>query len=360
MRVLQIITCLGDGGASKLLADIMLLCKQRGLDMDLLLLNRNPDPLYEKLEQHNITIYSLSKGSLKKRFNPFLIFKIIPFLKQYDIIHVHLFPPLYWVSIAKLLCRNNVKIIYTEHNSYNNRMGSRLGTIADKIMYRNYDKIISISEDVNEIIKAHTKLDESKYTVITNGIDLSLFTPKFRKNKEHAEIKTIIQVSLFNLQKDQKTLIKSLQYLPENIHVTFAGDGDTRKDCEQLAKSLNLTDRVRFLGNRNDVPELLSSADIVVQSSHWEGFGLAALEGMAMGKPVIATDVPGLRQTVKSAGILFPVGDAKALADEITKLVSDEEYYNKVAKKSLEQAKLFDFNVMVDKYIEVYNEILQH
>jgi Glycosyltransferase len=358
MRVLQVMTWLRGGGAENLLADIMLLCKQRGLDMDLLLLNRNPDPLYEKLEQHNITIYSLSKGSLKKRFNPFLVFKIIPFLKRYDIIHVHLFPPLYWVSIAKVLCRNNVKIIYTEHNSYNNRMSSRLGRIADRIMYRNYDKIISISEDVNEIIKAHTKLDDSKFTVITNGIDLSVFTPKLRENKESTEIKTIIQVSVFTLQKDQKTLIKALQYLPENIHVTFAGDGDTLKDCEQLAKSLNLTDRVHFLGSRTDVPELLSSADIVVQSSHWEGFGIAALEGMAMGKPVVASDVSGLRETVKGAGILFPVGDAKALANEITKLVSDDEYYNKVAKKSLEQSKLFDVNIMVDKYIEVYNEIL--
>ena len=359
MRVLQIILFL-DGGSAKLMADIILFCKQRGLNMDLLLLNGNRSPLYEKLEQHNITIYSLSKGSVKKRFNPFLIFKIIPFLKRYDIIHVHLFPPLYWVSIAKLLCRKNVKIIYTEHNSYNNRMGSRLGRIADKIMYRNYDKIISISEDVNEIIKAHTKLDDSKFTVITNGIDLSVFTPKLRENQERTDIKTIIQVSVFNLQKDQKTLIKALQYLPENIHVTFAGDGDTLKDCEQFAKSLNLTDRVHFLGSRTDVPELLSSADIVVQSSHWEGFGLAAVEGMAMGKPVIASDVAGLRETVKGAGILFPVGDAKALANEITKLLSDDEYYNKVAKNSLEQSKLFDINIMIDKYIEMYNEILQY
>ena len=79
-----------------------------------------------------------------------------------------------------------------------------------------------------------------------------------------------------------------------------------------MAQSLGIAERVTFLGWRSDVASVLKASDIYVHSTDAEGFGIAACEAMAAGLPVVASDVPGLAQIVKGAGILFPAGDDKA------------------------------------------------
>jgi glycosyltransferase involved in cell wall biosynthesis len=102
------------------------------------------------------------------------------------------------------------------------------------------------------------------------------------------------------------------------------------------------------------VPELLKTSDIIVLSSHWEGFGLAAVEGMAAGKPTVASDVDGLREVVQGAGVLFPHGDAQALAQIIQQLQVDPTYYHDVAIRCYQRAQQFDIMRMVEKYEKVY------
>jgi glycosyltransferase involved in cell wall biosynthesis len=136
------------------------------------------------------------------------------------------------------------------------------------------------------------------------------------------------------------------------------GDGDKRTKCEDLVKELNLSGRVSFLGVRMDVPQLLESAYIVILSSRYEGLSLSSIEAMASGRPFIASDVPGLRDVVKGAGLLFPPGNEKKLAEHINSLLSDRELYEKVAKDCLNRAKEYDINNMVDQYIELYKSII--
>ena len=89
-------------------------------------------------------------------------------------------------------------------------------------------------------------------------------------------------------------------------------------------------------------------------SSHYEGLSLSSVEGMCVGKPFLASDVDGLRQVVEGAGLLFPHGDAKALADEILTLESDPEKYRQVADACLNRAKQFDIATMADNYAKIY------
>ena len=103
-----------------------------------------------------------------------------------------------------------------------------------------------------------------------------------------------------------------------------------------------------------DVPSILQAADVVVMSSHWEGFGLAAVEGMAAQKPVIVSDVRGLREVAQNYGILFPHGDDEALANEIRHLAEDIEYYDQISERCYERARQFDINDMVDAYYQQY------
>ena len=147
--------------------------------------------------------------------------------------------------------------------------------------------------------------------------------------------------------------------MPEDYELWLIGDGERRSIIEQCIKDNKLEDRVLLLGIRSDIPSLLKSVDVVVQSSHWEGFGLAAVEGMAAGKPVIASDVEGLAQVVEGAGILFPLGDDKKLADIIKLLIEDQTYYQQVAANCMERAKMFDIQKMVDAYNEVYEGLVK-
>lgn len=165
----------------------------------------------------------------------------------------------------------------------------------------------------------------------------------------------IVQIAGFRLQKDQDTLIRSLALLPENYEVYFVGDGERRKECELLTTSLNLSSRIHFLGICDNIPQILKEMDILVMSSHWEGFGLAAVEGMAAGKPVIASDVDGLCEVVKGYGVLFPAGDAQALAKEISYIGENRELYQCVAKRCFQRASDFDISKMVESYAKIYN-----
>lgn len=118
-------------------------------------------------------------------------------------------------------------------------------------------------------------------------------------------------VARFAPSKDQATIIRALLLLDKDVRVRFVGDGETRPECERLAKELGVEDRVDFMGMQSKIPQLIAESYIGIQSSNWEGFGLTAVEMMACGKPVIATNVDGLKQVVEGTGLLFPVGDEK-------------------------------------------------
>lgn len=161
-------------------------------------------------------------------------------------------------------------------------------------------------------------------------------------------------MSSFREQKDQPTLIKSLNFLPNNIKLLLVGDGHLKINCEKLVNDLNLQNRVKFLGIRTDIPELLKTAVIVLLSSIYEGLSLSSIEGMAS-KLFIASDVPGLREIVKDYGLLFQQGNSKELADIVLRLNDDKEYYDEVADKCYQRAQEFDIHRMVERYVEVYN-----
>ncbi|WP_302613913.1 glycosyltransferase, partial [uncultured Bacteroides sp.] len=134
--------------------------------------------------------------------------------------------------------------------------------------------------------------------------------------------------------------------------------GDTLYMHQQKVIELGLENRVHFLGLRQDVPTLVKTSDILVLSTNFEGFGLVAVEGMAAGKPVIASNVPGLKEVVNGAGILFPAKDDDCLAREIEHLFKDEDYRNIIAKRCLQRAMKYDVKFMIEKYLLIYNECL--
>ena len=224
-------------------------------------------------------------------------------------------------------------------------------------MYGRYEKIVCISELTQTNLIRHVgKWVANKCVVIFNGIDLEHFATGPNSSIKDASLKLVLMVSAFREQKDQKTLIRAMQWLPQKYVLKLAGGGEERliAECKDLAVTLGVESRVEFLGVRTDIPMLLQAAYVIVLSSHYEGLSLSSLEGMASGKPFIASDVEGLRDIVGGYGVLFPHEDDKALADAILKVCEDEDCRQKVVEKCLDRAKMFDIEAMNRHYLELY------
>lgn len=357
MKILQIINSLGTGGAEKLLLDTIPLYRKAGIEMDILVILDNDFPFLKVLQDLDCcTVYVLKKSSNYKHiYNPTHIFRIRKILKEYDIAHIHLFPAQYFTVFANILNGNRTKLIFTEHNTSNRRIQNKKYRILERFIYRRYTYLVCITEEIKNIYTSYLG-NVTRQIVIQNGVDISKYanaTSLFKRSFYTNDDFLLIQVSSFREQKDQKTLIQSLMHLPENVKLLLVGDGYLRKECEQLSTDLNLQNRVKFLGIRTDIPELLKTADVVVLSSIYEGLSLSSIEGMAA-RPFIASDVPGLRETVKNYGLLFQQGNSEELANHILQLYNNTEFYNKIAHQCLERAKEFDIHKMVDSYIEVY------
>ena len=355
MKILHVITSLRTGGAEKLMVDLLPRLRDLGNDVELLLFDGIRTPFYEQLESQGIKIHALKIGG--SVYNPLNIFKLIPYLKKYDIVHTHNTAPQLFAAIAhKFSCK--CRLITTEHSTNNRRRSIKFFSYIDKWMYKQYDHIICISKIAETNLKNYLKEDFYHISTINNGVDIF----KYMSAEPEQEIlnqfkgkKTAIMVAGFRWEKDHKTLIKAYQHLPEEYHLLLAGTGILQPEYEKLCQEMNLKNRIHFLGMRSDIPRLLKSVDVVIMSSHFEGLSLSSIEGMASGKPFIASDVNGLREVVEGAGVLFPHEDDKTLADEIQKLSENTEYRKKVISLCQQKAKQFDIKLMTASYNKLYN-----
>lgn len=366
MKILQVINSLGTGGAEKLLLDSVVLYRKAGIAVDILILWDNNHPFLQELINQNVCkVYILSQSSkVMDIYNPLHIFKIKKIMRNYDIVHVHLFPAQYFAVFANILNSGSSKLIFTEHNTSNNRISNKLFGPIEKFIYKRYARVVCITEEIRVIYKNYLGTDEN-LVLINNGVDITKISNAgmIPRNKIHPSLqsgdKLILQVSAFRTQKDQPTLIKAMLYVPNHFKLLLVGSGEKLAECRQLVNDLHLGEKVFFLEQRMDIPQLLKSVDMVVLSTHYEGLSLASIEGMSSGKPFLASDVPGLREIVSEAGILFEQGDENELAAHMNKLAGDSQYTFTIVEKCLERAKQFDITKMVDLHILLYKNIFE-
>ncbi|WP_299767279.1 glycosyltransferase [uncultured Dokdonia sp.] len=359
MKLLHVINSLHFGGAEKLLVDTIPKFIERGIATDVLVLHAEKTFFYKELAQkYQVKIVTIKKRNL---YSPLHSIQLRKYSKEYDIIHVHLFPSLYWVALSTLFLKNHAKLVVTEHNTNNRRRNFILLKYLDRYIYKKYDKVIAISKGVKENLYNHLKERSEGIITIPNGIPTEIFRESIGLSKRDLGIpenaKVIIQVASFTAQKDQDTLLKAMSILPEEVHVLLVGDGVLREEKEVLARTLEIDDRVHFLGYRTDIPQLLKLADVSVLSSHYEGFGLAIVEGMASGNPCIGSDVSGLSEVIGEAGILFEPGNHVQLKNNIEQLLYDKEYYLKIQKQCIERAQQYDLSIMIDAYVNLYKRL---
>ncbi len=355
MKILDVINTLTMGGAEKLVSEIVPLLIAKGYEVEVAVFVGGNTPFFQVLKKSGVNIHIFStKGSV---YNPCHIIRLRRLIKHFDVIHTHNTSPQLFAAIASLFIKT--VLVTTEHSTENRRRSNPILKILDRWMYGRYSNIICISNQVEKLIHKYLPSTTSKLITIYNGIDIDKYRIAAPLNLPIPKKFIICMVAGFRYQKDHETALRALSHLDKaQYELWLVGDGVRQPLIEDTIKELGLAENVKLWGIRTDVPSVLKSSDIVLQSSHIEGFGLAAVEGMAAGRAVVASDVPGLHEVVADAGVLFKHGDDVELSNIIKRLAEDSKMRNEVAHRCSERAETFSISKMVDSYSKLYDSLL--
>lgn len=358
MNILHITNGLSEGGVETLLYSFSRYLVKKGHVVSILVLNSKEIDQKERFENAGVKI-------IVGKYNPYNLLNILlikKYIAENDIVHVHLFPGQLFTVIANILLRKKRKsLITTEHNTWNYRRKYVMLRFLDRWFYKRYSYIIAISSDTSIALKGWLadKCLSDRIITINNGVELFAAPAINIKDVACSEDDFVLtMVARFNAQKEQDTLIKALTFLPLNVHVVFVGTGETLEYNKQLAIKYGVNERIYFAGHREDVSSILKISQVGVLCSNWEGFGLAVVEYMLAGLPVIATDVPGLSSIVGWNKLLYEKGNPNDLAKKILALMTNASFYEQAREYCMNRAHNFSIERMSIEYLSVYYSLL--
>ena len=270
-----------------------------------------------------------------------------------DIIHTHNWCTFFFGFMAN--CIGGVKKwVHTEHGreSAEWNISSRRYWLTKLFLVR-ASTIIAVSEDIKKDIIKKWKCNPKKVRFIKNGVDIDRFHPRnwiefrnyIRNELSLSEDSMLIgTVSVLRKVKNHQLLIKAFKDISQKLpgsYLVIIGDGldfTNIKDLLALVKSYGLEKRIFFLGKRADIPQIMGSLDVYVNMSLFEGMSITILEAMSAGLPVIASDVGGNSEIVKSGqtGLLFPVNERSALSQNLEDILNNTEMRVEMGQKGRE------------------------
>lgn len=334
------------GGAQILLVDMLNdLCVTN--DVSLIIINAKVNMQLVQQLNTKVSVFYIRRpvGSL----NPFYLFKLNSLIWRIkpDVLHSH------ERKIVKMIWKKNLKTIFTIHD------------VNVPIQYLDlYNNLVAISFTVLNDIKSRSALNPA---MIYNGIPMESFSKRSDYEMSDKKLFRIVQVSrLMHEKKGQDILLHAMKILIDNyglsnISLELVGEGDSKGFLIELAKDLGLESKVIFLGNKNRewIYANLSSYHLLVQPSRYEGFGLTIVEGLAAGLPVLATNIDGPNEILKTlpAGSTFFNEDSMDCAKEIIAIYSD--YTNGTIKEKVFSSKnliieKFSIQATTSQYLKIY------
>lgn len=353
MKVIHLIMSFNTGGAEQLLIDIL---NHSEVEKQMLCVVNNfyEIKLLDKINigKNNIKLIKRPEGSK----NIIYIFRLFIYMykENPDIIHCHNISSFKLAILMKKFI-NKLDIIYTIHAT--DIINKNKSLVNDINKY--CKKVICISRAVEEEC-INNFIEKRKIKLVYNAIDIE----RFNLPKHTHSTTNIVCIARISIEtKGQDLLIKAVKNIAEkyNIIVYFAGEiaavqqKEDLKYLKKLCVNLNLNERVRFLGNVFDVPELLRSMDILILPSRHEGFGLVIIEGMASKTKVIGSNIDGPKTIItKESGDLFESGNYKDLEKKIEECINSNE--NKVNYAYEYAKKEYSIKRLCEEYKKIYTE----
>jgi len=288
-----------------------------------------------------------------------------------DIIHVHYAIP-HAISgfLAKqILGPDAPKLITTLHGTDITLVGQHPSFYAvTKFSMEASDALTTVSQYISDRTKESFGI-EKEIEIIPNFVDVTRFKPD-QKGCDRAEFaspdeKIIMHMSNYRPVKNADDVIRIFDIVNKRLpsRLLLVGDGPEAPNVLSLADSLGLKDRVTFLGGQDMVESVLCKADLFLLPSASEAFGLAALEAMACGVPVVGSIVGGLPELVSNGrvGYLEPIGDVGAMARKSIEILTDDQLRSKMSKRAREiTVEKFTTKKIVNQYKEFYRRVLEN
>lgn len=289
-----------------------------------------------------------------------------------DLLHAHQYTPFFYAAASRRW-RAMPPVLFTEHGRHYPDHRSAKRVIANRLLLRRRDRVTAVGEFVKRALVANEGIKAKRIEVIHNGIDPQRFAvegqaeARARVRRELGlgdDQPVALQVARFHPVKDHATAVRAMAHVVQSLPgavLLLAGEGDDRAKIESLAAELGVTDSVRFLGLRRDVPDLMAAADVFVLSSLSEGISVTLLEAMGCARAIAATDVGGNGEVVahEQTGLLSPRRDDVALGENLLRLLRDAELRTSMGRAGRERLlEKFTQQRMHDAYAALYQRML--
>lgn len=365
IRVLQVIPTLVRGGAEKQLTELAIGLQRDQFDVHVAVLTHS-GPYEQTLREHDIPVTIIGKSW---KIDPFAYRRLKSLMKrlQPDLVHT-------WIFAANCYGRQAAFSAGVKHVVAGERCVDRWKVwhefAIDRRLAKRTERIVTNSTGVRDFYSNHG-IPVEKFVIIPNGIRAAEPTGTLTREKLIAELelptdaKLIASVGRLWPQKRTKDLIWAAELLKaarDDTHLLLIGDGPDRDALLRYRNDVRISDRVHFLGDRNDVRELLPLLDCFWLASGYEGQSNAIMEAMSAGVPVVASDIPGNRDLVVSdeTGYLVPIGDSAEMARKTQQIIDTPERsarFSRAAKTRMRE--VFSVEKMVERHVELYRELVR-
>ena len=322
--------------------------------------------VFHEVEMSNYPVFEFPLYSLALASK---MFEVADYEKL-DLLHVHYAIPHAvsgYLTKEMLRVKRDIKIITTLHGTDITLVGLEPSFLPlVKFSIEKSDGVTAVSRFLKEKTITNYYIDKD-IRVVPNFVDTELFKPKedcnFRKTISSMGEKILVHTSNFRAVKRVPDTIKIFDLVQKEVpsKLILVGDGPDRSECERLCRELKLCDKVKFLGKQEGLVEILNAADVFLIPSQSESFGLAALEAMACGLPVVSSSVGGLPELIRhnECGFIAEIGDIERMAKYVIDLLTNERKYSLFSANARERAvNMFDKNKVVPLYEDYYKNIL--
>lgn len=384
MKVMHVINGLGTGGAERSLAEMLPQLDRAGISSSVACLARKPEGVHKWVEEagYPVTVIGSDRLQAVRRLRALIV------ADQPDIVHTTIFEAdiIGRLAAAGLPCKVVTSIVNTTYDGTRvadaqiNPAKLAVAKLVDKITARRLtDHFHAISSAVRDSAITHLGLSADQVSIVERGRDLDrlgLLSPRRRRAVRAAldipdDAEVVLSVGRQEPQKDQALLLRAVATLaphrPRLVVLQAGRVGKSTPELERLAATDELDGRVRFLGHRGDVGDLLAACDVFAFPSVYEGLGGSVLEAMALSVPIVVSDAPALVDVVEDGrgAMVVPVGDAVALAGAIDLLLEDRRQAVELGKQArrifLDRFTLeHSAERMVDMYAQIADERSHH